>query len=501
MNRMKQYGVATIGAAALILSISGTGIAGGKHGHKHEKGVKNVIFFVGDGMGVSTVTATRIFSVGVDGSLTMDRFPNLALSKTYSADHITPDSAGTMTAMMTGVNANSGSIGYGPETEVNDFNGDGDGFAPWSALELAKQAGKKVGVVTTARVTHATPAACYAHINHRDKENEIALQTLPTDPTFNERLGDGLDVLMGGGRRFFVPSGVTDEEGSGGSRPDGRDLRDEFQAAGYTYVWNTAGFDALSRKDLPVLGLFESSHMEYEYDRASDLGGEPSLEDMTAEAIRLLDNRHGFFLMVEAGRIDHAHHASNAYRSLTDTEELDQAVRRALKMTDLRDTLVIVTADHSHVFNIAGYPLREYDDIAYDFGAEPPEGYQDMAHHGILDVVYDMNAATGEVAESEDSNGVPYTALVYGNGPGFRGTRGTAMSLDPRMDTTPGLNGDPVSGPDDPDYLQESAVSLSSETHSGEEVAIYAAGPQSWLFNGTVKNTKIFDVMVRAMGL
>ena len=186
---------------------------------------KNIIFFVGDGMGVSTVTASRIYSVGVDGKLTMDKFPFTALSKTYTTDHITPDSAGTMTAMMTGVNTNQGLIGFGPETERDDFQADGDGEPLVTFLEIAKEMGKKVGVVSTTRVTHATPAACYAHVNDRDKENDIALQALPTDAGYNQRLGEGIDVLMGGGREFFTPAGVTDEEGEMGNRPEGRDLR------------------------------------------------------------------------------------------------------------------------------------------------------------------------------------------------------------------------------------------------------------------------------------
>ena len=107
-------------------------------------------------------------------------------------------------------------------------------------------------------------------------------------PTYNRRLGDGIDLLFGGGRQFFVPTTTTDDEGGSGSRTDGRDLRAEFQGKGYSYVYNTAGFNALTRKSLPVLGLFERSHMEYEYDRPTDAGGEPSITDMTLKAIELL---------------------------------------------------------------------------------------------------------------------------------------------------------------------------------------------------------------------
>ncbi len=463
---------------------------------------KNVIFFVGDGMGVSTITATRVYSVGVAGNLVVDQFPHTALSRTYGADAITPDSAPTMTAMMSGVNTNAGVLGLDETTEPLDFNHDGDGRAPWTLLEEAKASGMKVGVISTARITHATPAATYAHINNRDNENAIALQALPGDPTFNDRLGDGIDLLIGGGRQFFVPSTVTDEEGGTGSRSDGRDLRREFQSAGYSYVWNTAGFNALNRASLPVLGLFERGHMEYEYDRPTDSGSEPSLTDMTVKAIELLDGASrksrksgGYFLMVESGRIDHAHHEGNAFRALTDTEELDEAIGAAAHMVDLRDTLIIVSADHSHVFNIAGYPLRPKSELPYQVTSNDP-GFEAPAGNGILDVVYDLTSG-GAVAAAGDRNGVPYTVLGYLNGPGYRGGPRT----DPRTDAFPGRGGVVPNGPSHPAYFQESAVPMGSETHAGEEVAIYAVGPGAALVHGTVKNTHIYQVMKAALGL
>ena len=249
---------------------------------------KNVILFIGDGMGVSTVTATRVYSVGVAGQLVVDQFPYTALSRTYSSDSITADSAPTMTAMMTGYNTNAGVLGLDETTEFVDFNKDGDGKRLWTLLEQAKREDMRVGVISTARITHATPAATFAHINDRNNENAIALQALPGDATYNRRLGDGIDLLFGGGRQFFVPTTTTDDEGGSGSRTDGRDLRSEFQGKGYAYVYNTAGFNSLTRKSLPVLGLFERGHMEYEYDRPSDAGGEPSVTDMTLKAIELL---------------------------------------------------------------------------------------------------------------------------------------------------------------------------------------------------------------------
>jgi alkaline phosphatase len=464
---------------------------------------RNVIFFVGDGMGVSTITATRVYSVGVDGQLVVDQLPYTALSRTYSADSITPDSAPTMSAMMTGINTNQSVIGFGEGAEPNDFNGDGDGPASWTLLEEAKAAGMKAGVVSTARITHATPAATYAHINQRDDEGAIALQALPASATYNARLGDGIDVLLGGGRQFFVPSGTTDEEGGGGSRADGRDLRAEFAAAGYQYVWNTAGFAALGPQHLPVLGLFERGHMEYEHDRPTDHGGEPSILEMTVKAIELLEaasrgGSDGYFLMVEAGRIDHAHHEGNAYRAIVDTEIFDRAIGAAVRMVDLRDTLIIVSADHSHVFNVAGYPMRPLDELPYQVKSFSPAYPAASAHgNGILDVVFDLNQQTGHVSESVDANGIPYTVVGYLNGPGHR----PQPRVDPRADVFAGRLGVVPSGPWDAAYFQEAAVPLASETHSGEDVALYAIGAGADAVRGTVKNTFIHHVMRSALGL
>lgn len=493
---------AVFGLISAISALSAASLpreARAEHGKSPSGRAKNVIVFIGDGMGVSTIAATRVLSVGVNGDLVMDQFPHSALSRTADADHITADSASTMTSMMTGVNTNSGVIGFGPGTEFDDFNRDGDGERVATALELSKQRGMLAGVVSTARVTHATPAACYAHVNNRDNESAIALQALPTDATYNPALANGLDLVLGGGRQFFVPLGVLDEEGGAGARADGRDLRTEFKAAGYSYVWNSAGFESLSSADLPVLGLFERSHMEYEVDRPSDAGGEPSLSDLTVKAVRLLEEstapQQGYFLMVEAGRIDHAHHAGNAFRALRDAEALDRAIGAALAEVDLRDTLVIVTADHSHVFTMAGYPLRPVADLGYEL-TSAPDDYLSSPNNNIFDVVYDVDAE-GNVVKSADRNGVPYTILGYQNGPGYRGT----PRVDPGSDPFPGLSGLPGAGPNDREYLQESAVPLASETHAGEDVALFAAGPGSELVRGTVRNSHVFRVIRSALGL
>jgi alkaline phosphatase len=302
-----------------------TFIRDAKRLRKNERDAKNVILFVGDGMGVSTVTAARILQGQMNGKpgeenrLSFEKFPYLGLSKTYSWDQQTSDSAPTMTAMVTGYKARESMLSVDHTTTRFECNASVVASKSLATiLELAAKSGRDTGVVSTARITHATPAANYAHTPARDWEadsnvpagcgvKDIARQLIEVSPVVKK----SLKVAMGGGRRAFLPR-IADEEGVLGRRNDGRDLRAEWVTSrgfGAKYVWNKAGFDAATPHTTRyLLGLFENDHMEYEADRAKDVGGEPSLTEMTKKAIELLrGNRKGFYLHVEAGRIDHAH--------------------------------------------------------------------------------------------------------------------------------------------------------------------------------------------------
>jgi alkaline phosphatase len=469
---------------------------------------KNVILFVGDGMGISTVTAARILEgqlrgeSGEENSLSFERLPFVALSKTYSVNQQTADSAPTMTAIITGVKTDDGVISVDQDVVSGDHT-TVKGNELLTFLELAEQAGLSTGVVSTARITHATPAACYAHSPERDWESDADLSAAAQEygfPDIPRQLvefphGNGLEVVLGGGRGKFLPRDIADPEDAGqtGERKDGRNLVNDWigQRPRSAYVWNKSQFDAIetARTDR-LLGLFERSHMEYEHDRPKDAGGEPSLSEMTSKAIDLLaKNRKGYFLMVEGGRIDHAHHAGNAYRALTETIELAKAVSVALAKTDSRETLIIVTADHSHVFTMAGYPTRGND---------------------ILGLVR-SNDNRGNPADDyvKDKLGRPYTTLGYANGPGYPGPSKEQTEGPKRHPHTGnGYSGVNKGRPDlsavltmDPDYLQEAAIPFASETHGGEDVAIYASGPGAYLFHGVQEQNVIFHVMVEAMKL
>ncbi|WP_038719402.1 alkaline phosphatase, partial [Burkholderia pseudomallei] len=192
---------------------------------------RNVIFFLGDGMGMTTLTAARIYALGEDGALTLDTLPETAFVKTYSNDAQVTDSAPSMSAYMTGVKTNNEVISMTPDTKAIEPSasltgncGANNGKPVPTLLEIAKAKGLATGVVTTTRVTHATPAATYAHVCHRDAENDIAAQLVPGGAGYNAALGGGVDVVLGGGAQFFVP------KEAGGKRADGRHLVNELKA-------------------------------------------------------------------------------------------------------------------------------------------------------------------------------------------------------------------------------------------------------------------------------
>ncbi len=431
---------------------------------------KNVILFVGDGMGISTITAARIYAGqkrGFDGEsykLNMETLPWSALSKTYSHDSQVSDSASTATAMMSGMKTRSRVLGLTSDAAFGNCDS-ADEAGTDTLFEIAEHFGLSTGIVSTARLTHATPAATYAESPHRDWEDDsqvkgqcvdIAAQFVDWTP------GDGFEIALGGGLRHFLP------EGEGGRRTDGRDLTEEWASGSnnHYFVNSLEDFNSLDfSNDIKVLGLFNDSHLNYELDRVTQKIQEPSIADMTTAAISLLSqNDKGFFLLVEGGRIDHGHHAGNAVRALEDTDAFDQAIAVALRLTSREDTLIIVTADHSHTLTIAGYPRR---------------------NNPILGkVVY----PGGTPAKGLD--GKPYTALGYANGPGSNCTVDACQRTDlSDVDT------------ESPNFRQPAYIPMGSETHAGEDVAIFASGPGANLISGVMEQNEIFHVIGFATGL
>jgi len=433
---------------------------------------KNVILFLGDGMGISTVTAGRIYDgqqKGVDGesnSLSFEKLSYSALSKTYSHDTQVTDSAAGITAIMTGVKTRNKIIGLtgaalGEKCETEKGN------AVDTLAELAKANGRAAGVVTTTRVTHATPAGAYAHTAYRDWEGDadmpaealaagckdIARQLIEAPDKLR------LDVVMGGGRSRFLPDGQDV-----GKRADGRDLTAEWVKAegqGATYVTTVDQLKAIPADTKHVLGLFAAEHLPYEVERPVLGQGVPTLAEMATSAVDVLSkNPNGYFLLVEGGKIDMGSHLGNAKRTLSETVEFSKAIAAVLAKVDLKDTLVVVTADHSHGLVISGYAARNSPIL----GLAGNEGEPILA-----------------------GDGKAYTTLMFATGPG--GPEGNDLRKDPAKEDT-----------DDVDYHQEATVNLASAAHAGEDVGVFADGPQAFLLRGVVEESYIFQVMRHAFG-
>ena len=458
-------------SVAITLMLAACGSDAKKEEVVAEAPPKNVIFFLGDGMGLTTMTAARIYSVGEEGALTMDTLPETAFVKTFSNDAQVTDSAPSMAAYMTGIKMNNevismsaNTLAIDPGTDANGNKlvnkcGTGNGTPATTLLELAKAKGYAAGVVSTARVTHATPAATYSHICHRDLENDIAAALVPGGTGYNSALGTtGLDVVLGGGAQFFKPFK------DGGKRSDGRDLLAELKAKSYTVANTGADFKAVdAAKTERLFGVFTSSHMSYDLDR--DAAKEPSLAEMTTKAMDVLaKNKKGYFLMVEGGRIDHALHETTAKKALQDTVAFDNAIKAAIekaKLTDptLANTLIVVTADHDHTLAFNGYGKR----------GNP---------------ILDINRGYKDNQPSKDADGNTYTTLVFGNGPNRPDLRSNVDSATALKDN----------------YLQETGVRLASETHGGGDVKLLATGAGAKAFKGTLDNTKVFDLLKAAFG-
>ncbi|NXX41778.1 PPBT protein, partial [Tricholaema leucomelas] len=424
---------------------------------------KNLILFLGDGMGVSTVTAARILKgqlqnrKGEESLLEMDQFPYVALAKTYNTNAQVPDSAGTATAYLCGVKANEGTVGVSAGVTRDRCNTT-TGQEVTSILRWAKDAGKAVGIVTTTRVTHATPSAAYAHSANRDwySDGEMPPDALEGGcrdiaRQLVENIPD-IEVILGGGRKYMFPKNTSDveyphEDKHRGTRLDRRDLVRAWHDAKppgkvAKYVWHRRELLALNLSRIDFL-LGESWHPRVPQAQLAPLG------DPCAAG-----NAEQCWGGLPGGRIDHGHHEGKAKQALHEAVELDRAIGLASSLTSAQDTLSVVTADHSHVFTFGGYT---------------PRG----------------NPIFGLAPMQSDVDRKPFTSILYGNGPGYKivaGERENVSAVDFAH----------------ANYQAQSAVPLRQETHGGEDVAVFARGPMAHLLHGVHEQNYIPHAMAYA---
>ncbi|KAF5270136.1 hypothetical protein FQR65_LT17900 [Abscondita terminalis] len=427
------------------------------------------------------LNAARIVLQWKEDAITIDRLPESAFVRTFSEDGQVTDSAPSMAAYMTGVKMKNEVISMQTGTVATPPNSNGTSNCDSAAdnkdkkpaetlLELAKSKGMGTGIVTTTRVTHATPATTYAHVCHRDAENDIAAQLVPG--------GKGTDNLN-------LPT-------AGGKRADGRDLIQEMQKQGYNFVANGTDFAKVDpSKTQKLLGLFNSSHLNYDLDRVNKKIDEPSLADLTSKAIDVLQAKNkSFFLMVEGGRIDHALHDTNAKRGLQDTVAFDNAIKTAIEKMKKTDP-----------------ELKEYIDRKYVKGGET----------SVLGLVKNYN---GE-GVATDINGNPYAIIGFGTGK----KRLDFDRKEPRGVLVDNDICNPVKGPvgnykdslgtdistvgwctgvASDDFQQEAVVQTGfadDETHGGTDVFLGAIGAGSENFYGSLENTEVFQRIRKAIGL
>lgn len=457
-----------------------------------DRPAKNVIFFLGDGMGGPAVTAARILSKGLtegkyNGWLEMDRMDYRGLVTTSGNDSIATDSANSMSAYTTGHKSSVNALGV---YAGNDPDPSRHPRVENVAELLKRSRGMAIGVVSTAEIQDATPAAVWAHTRRRAEYLEIMDQALEEDQM--------PDVLLGGGRASLLPQGVE-----GSRREDDRDLIEEFRDRGFAYAGSRAELRrAVGSHPDRLLGLFTDGNMNVYVDREvspdpevlGEFTDQPTLMEMTEAALSVLSRRdEGFFLMVEAASIDKMEHPLDGPRATYDTIELDQAIGIAKRFAEEHgDTLVVVTADHNHSMSIVGTHSRL------------EEGEPDRERNGVY-----ADAGFPTYVDS-DGNGFPddpdpEVQLFFGwsNHPDHSDDfQHNEQFAQPALLDADGVA---VDNPErDPKALVQVGNLPYSQTncvHTVEDVYVIASGPGANRFNGVLDNTDVFHRMMDALAL
>jgi alkaline phosphatase len=472
-NKYKMFSmlvvVAVISVSLLAFPVSSKGNSGYEQTWGpiwNNRNIKNVIVMVPDGCSQSIETAARWYK---GEPLNLDTIVAGTVS-TYMSDSIITDSASAATAFSTGHKTSDGFISVGPKTDdlLTGFMPTAEAYDPLATvLEGAKLTRKSTGLVATSRITHATPAAYASHIHDRNMENEIMEQMVYQD----------LDVVLGGGKRHLLP------EAEGGKRTDGENLVNVLLDRGYQFVETKSELDAVNSGK--VWGMFASSHMEADIDRAEFAPEQPSIAEMTQKALDILSNdRDGFFLMVEGSQVDWAGHANDPVYMVTDFLAFDDAVGVALDFAkNDRQTLVIVFPDH----NTGGMSIGSYYQDTNAIG----HGYTALTIEDLIDPIADMKiTSTGlatKLAELESPTNDDIKAVFS-----------TWWGLDITDDDIAAM--DLTDSYSISEYISKTYTAFGWTTHGhvGGDVPLWAYGPTNSAPAGHYDNTELAEIVADA---
>ncbi|KAM7345785.1 membrane-bound alkaline phosphatase-like [Cochliomyia hominivorax] len=437
---------------------------------------KNIIFFLGDGMSLTTVTAARIRKgqlmgkTGEETKLSFEKFPWVGLSKTYCTNAQVADSACTATAYLCGVKTNIMTIGVTANVNYNNCTQSMDPKNQVSSLaNWAQRSGKATGFITTTTLTHASPSGMYAHTANRFWECDADVLSNGQDPRkcvdmaqqlITQRPGRNLVIMMGGGMGKFLPRTMNDVFGNAGERLNNRNLLSLWQTN------NPRGRIVTNRSELlninhpttdKIMGIFNSQVMDF---HAHADPQQPTLSEMTEVALKFLKQKkyfNGYVIFIEGGLIDYGNHFNKPGLSIDETLEFDKAIELAYNLTDPYDTLIVVTADHAHPLSIAGYPGRG-------------------------------NPILGINKNDVDSNGKRYATLNYAVGPNqYLDENGVSLDLEQIVGNI--------------DSIHPSQIPNQIGNHAGDDVGIFASGPYAHLFGGVIEQSSIPHFMAFAAGL
>lgn len=383
-----------------------------------------MILFVGDGLTTGNVTAARLYEGGADHRLELERLPRMALLANHAEDYAVPDAASAGTALATGHRVNNGNVGSTP-----------DGKWLRSILELADEAGRSTGIITTGCVTDAGVAAFYAHEPEGRNTAELARQ-LAENRT--------LDLVLAGGARDFLP------EPKGGARKDGRDLILEMRSRGTEVIRSRDEWQATARfRTSPLVGLFAHGEMTPEMVPGRP---EPPLSELVSRAIETLQfNPRGYLLVVDAGLIGRAAAENQGERLLTEILALDHAVATAREYAGEKTLLVVAGRQAIGGPVLNGYPMREDRGVAL-LGTNP----------------------------------FGYPAITWATGP---------SGPVPVPSTAPGASPQPAPTPP----AEPAAFFLPAAISTAEDVLAVGSGPGSEDLHGFLENTAIFDLLKKSL--